>query len=62
MTAPLHDIRVSLSVDGTEIETLRFDSERATVSLAKQGDGKVTVVFSRDDDGMPVATLLRGGD
>lgn len=62
MTVSSHDIRVSLSVDGAEIENLRFDGERATVSLTRRDDGAVTAVFSRDDDGTPPAALLRGGD
>jgi hypothetical protein len=61
MTVPAHDIRISLSVDGAEIESMKFDCERATVALARRPDGAVTVVFSRDDDGMPPDHLLRGG-
>lgn len=52
MMAPSHDIRVSLSVDGVGVENLRFDCDRATVSLARRDDGKVTIVFSRDNDDM----------
>lgn len=56
-----HDIRIVLMVDGEEVENTTFDCSSLVVSLKRQDADRVSVVVSRDDDGMPSNSLLRGG-
>lgn len=57
----MHDIRIVLMVDSVVIENVQFDSSSLVVSVRKQDAGRVSVVVSSDDDGIPSDSLLRGG-
>jgi hypothetical protein len=47
------DVEVVLNVGGVPIATLKFEGEKATVSIERNSAGIVVVVFSEDDDGPP---------